>query len=575
MPISSRPTRSRTAFIARLSAAGLLLGAAVAVLVPVGVAQNATAQAGAQRSGGSNPYAWFDPLIDVHRLITDRYVDMPDMASLQKGAIDGMIQSLEDPYTEFVPAADLAEFNKELRGEYVGIGALVRFEDGYTTIVTPLDGSPALEAGLRPGDRIVTVDGTDATGMNADGVVALLTGEPNTMVAITVEREGERIDLELERRDIVQRTVAGIRRDADNEWDFMLDDEARVGYVRLTQFNAQSPDEMRAALESLRERGVRALILDLRFNPGGQLRSAIEIADMFLTSGVIVTTKGRAYTDQSASASAETVLPETPLVVLLNRGSASASEVLSGALKDNGRAVVLGTRSFGKGVTQGVFNLPSGAGQVKITEQHYYGPSGKMINREPGAADWGIDPTPGFVVPMNDREYAAMLEARRETDIIRRDGDAADPTQPRDGESLNAWIMRAYDDPQLAAAVEAAHLRLDTGAWVPVREEAEGDDASAAESYAQTVRYRDRLLRELERTEEAIAALQADIDVAAADARSVLPDDAALEGGRVQVFDAAGNVVATLRITGEGLERWLTDAPLEKEDDAAAPAGTR
>ncbi|MFG0275233.1 MAG: S41 family peptidase [Phycisphaerales bacterium] len=565
------PTRSRTAFIARLTAAGLLVGAAVAVLVPVGVAQ----QAGAQRSGNaSNPYAWFDPLIDVHRLITDRYVDMPDMAALQKGAIDGMIQSLEDPYTEFVPAADLAEFNKELRGEYVGIGALVRFEDGYTTIVTPLDGSPALEAGLRPGDRIVTVDGTDAAGMNADGVVALLTGEPNTRVALTVERDGERIDLEIERRDIVQRTVAGIRRDADNEWDYMLDDEARVGYVRLTQFNAQSPDEMRAALESLRDRGVRSLILDLRFNPGGQLRSAIEIADMFLTSGVIVTTKGRAYTDQSASAGAETVLPETPLIVMLNRGSASASEVLSGALKDNGRAVVLGTRSFGKGVTQGVFNLPSGAGQIKITEQHYYGPSGKMINREPGAADWGIDPTEGFVVPMNDREYAAMLAARRETDIIRRDGDAADPTQPQAGESLNEWIMRAYDDPQLAAAVEAAHLRVDTGEWVPVREEAEGDDASAAESYAQTLRYRDRLLRELERTEDAIAALQANIDVDAADARSVLPDDADLEGGRVQVFDAAGNVVANLRITGEGLERWLTDAPVER-DDAEAPAGTR
>jgi len=561
--------RTRTAFIARLSAAGLVVGALVgAVLAPIGLAPSAKAQAGAQREQASNPYAWFDPIIDVHRLITDRYVQPPDMGDLQQGAIDGMIESLDDPYTEFVPAVDLADFNKDLRGEYVGIGALVRYEDGYTTIVTPLDGSPALEAGLRPGDRIVEVNGTDAAGMNADGVVRLLTGEPGTIATIRVERDGERFALDVERRDIVQRTVAGIRRMADNGWDYMLDDAGGVGYLRLSQFNAQSPDEMRAALEAMQKQDVRGVILDLRFNPGGQLRSAIEIADMFLTSGVIVTTKGRAYSDQTASASAETVLPETPLVVLLNRGSASASEVLAGALKDNDRAIVLGTRSFGKGVTQGVFNLPSGAGQLKITEQHYYGPSGKMINREPGAADWGIDPNPGFVVPMTDREYSAMMNARAETDIIRRDGDAEDPTRQREDETVNAWIMRAFDDPQLAAAVEAVRLRLDEGEWAPVREDAAGDD-SAAEAYAQALRFRDRLMRELERTEDTIDALATGVNTDEADEASILPDDAVLEGGRVEITNAAGEVVATLRITGEGLERWLADAPVEPEPEPA------
>jgi len=549
-------------------ALGVLLGAmTLGVVAPVVVAQ---------RGGAENPYAWFDPIIDVHRLISDRYVEPPDQEGLQRGAIEGMIESLDDPYTEFIPAEDLAEFNKGLRGEYVGIGALVRYEEGYTTIVTPLDGSPALEAGLRPGDRIVAVDGTDATGMSADGVVQLLSGEPGTEATIRVERDGERFDVGVERRDIVQRTIAGIRRQADNEWDYMLDDEARIGYVRLAQFNAQSPDELREAVESLKAQGARGLIFDLRFNPGGQLRSAIEIADMFLTSGEIVTTRGRAYPDQTASADESAALAAAPLLILLNRGSASASEVVAGALKDNGRAVVLGTRSFGKGVTQGVFNLPSGAGQLKITEQRYYGPSGEMINREPGAAEWGVDPTSGFVVPMSDQEYAAMLSARAQTDIIRREGDGEDPTRPREGESLKDWIMRVYGDPQLAAGVDTMRTRLEGGEWVPVSDADSAQDRSAEESYAQTLRMRDRLLRELERTEETINAFQGVIDPDAADERSLLPDETDLTGGRLEVFDADGALVATLRVTGEGLERWLVEAPVAPADeDATEPAGAR
>jgi carboxyl-terminal processing protease len=510
-----------------------------------------------------NPYQWFDPIFEVHQLVSDRFVSEPDQTELQKAAIEGMLEALDDQYTSYIPQVDIAEFNKSVRGEYVGIGSVVRYEEPYTVVVTPMDGSPSLRAGLRPGDKILEVNGEDMKGLGSQAVVDVLTGEPGTDVHIRLDRDGEPYEVTITREDIVTKTVAGIRRDGER-WDFMLDDESRVGYVRVNSFGAETPQEFEDALESLENKDVQGVIIDLRFNPGGLLRSAIVMADMFLNDGVIVSTKGRAYPEQVARATRRQTMVSTPIVILMNRQSASASEVFAGALKDNGRAVVVGTRSFGKGLTQSVIDLPSGAGQLKLTESYYYGPSGRMINREEGAAEWGVDPTPGFFVPMTDSAYIAMLNARADADVIRQEGDE-DPLAVEEDETTREWLMRVFEDVQLASALEAFELRFEGDDWVPVGDE-EDTFAAERESLVQIRRSRNRLLRELERIDETIAALSSDVPEDEADAQSLIPDSVALANGHLEIFDAEGNLVSSLRITGEGLERWLEDAPVESEE---------
>ncbi|MFG0256347.1 MAG: S41 family peptidase [Phycisphaerales bacterium JB043] len=548
----------------RGSTMGMLARSLPVAIIGVGIGIWIATQTSAVASR-ENPYKWFDPLFEVHQLVSDRFVSEPDQKELQQSAIEGMLEALHDEYTTYIPHVDIAEFNKNIRGEYVGIGSVVRYEEPYTVIVTPMDGSPSLRAGLRPGDKILEVNGQDMKGLGSQAVVDVLTGEPGTDVTITLERDGEPYEVTITRADIVTKTVAGIHRDGE-QWDYLLDDESGVGYLRVTSFGAETPDEFADALDALEENDVRGLIIDLRFNPGGLLRSAILMSDMFLNDGVIVSTKGRAYPEQVARATRRQKMINIPIVVLLNRQSASASEVFAGALKDNGRAVVVGTRSFGKGLTQSVIDLPSGAGQLKLTESYYYGPSGRMINREDGASEWGVDPTPGFFVPMTDSAYIAMLNARADADVIRQDGDE-DPLAYEEGESTRQWLLRVYEDVQLASALEALELRFEDDEWVGVGDE-EDTFAAQRESLVQIRRTRNRLLRELERIDETITALSSDVPEDEADAQSLIPDAVALQDGHLEIFDAEGNLVSTLRITGEGLERWLEDAPVESQESA-------
>jgi carboxyl-terminal processing protease len=534
--------------------------AIVAFAGGVWIATQTTADASRQ-----NPYKWFDPLFEVHQLISDRFVNEPDQEELQEGAIEGMIEALDDQYTEFIPTVSIPDFNKSVRGEYVGIGSVVRYEEPYTVIVTPMDGSPSLHAGIRPGDKILEVDGESMKGLGSQAVVDRLTGKPGTEVTISLERDAESFEVTLTRQEIITKTVAGIRRIGEH-WDFMLDDEQKFGYVRVSSFGAETPEEFAEALDSLADRDVKGLILDLRFNPGGLLRSSIMMADMFLNEGVIVSTKGRAYPEQIAKATRRQKLKGVPLVILLNRQSASASEVLSGALKDNERAITLGTRSFGKGLTQSVIDLPSGAGQLKLTESYYYGPSGRMINHEKGAAQWGVDPTQGFFVPMTDSAYIAMLNARSDADVIRLPGDE-NPIIRNENETTKDWLLRVYEDNQLASALEALELRRDNNEWVAVGDP-EDEFAAQRESLVQVRRSRNRLLRELERIDKSIASLSADVPEEEADEESLLPDSVTLANGRLEVYDADGNLISSLRITGEGLERWLEDAPVESDPDS-------
>ncbi len=503
-----------------------------------------------------SPYAFFDPLVDVQRLILSRFVREPDLRAMQEGAIDGMVEALGDRYTEYLSPSDLEAFNKSVRGEYVGIGASVRMQDGVLTIVTPLDNSPALEAGLLAGDRIVEIAGESTIGLSIDEAIDLLSGEPGTEVGIVVEREGERIEKTVIRRNIQTPTVTGIARRAGNGWSYMLDPSARIGYVRVAQFTGSTMPELEGAIDQLRARGVRGLILDLRFNPGGLLPAATQMADLFLEEGLIVSTKGRTDRDESFYAAPDGTLPDWPVVVLVNRQSASASEVVAGALRDQGRAIVLGERTFGKGSVQTVAPLPSGRGQLKITEQHYYGPSGRIIHRLDDSTEWGVDPSPGFFMPMSDAEYREMIRSRNEREIIRAGEEAM--TLPADPDAMR----EATNDKQLVAALRALRGKLESGEWTPASE-ATVEDAVQLGELRRLRLARERLLREMERVESRLDALSAAAPPPEEPEYAVALDQP-LAGGRVEIYDAEGALVAELEILRDTFARWLIDAPVER-----------
>lgn len=518
-------------------------------------------------------YAFFDELIELRHIIDKRFVEAPDMEKIRLGAIKGMVEALNDPYSVYVPASERKAFTKQLTGEYVGIGAQVNVQDGWLTIVTPLEDAPAFKAGVMPDDRVTSIDGTSTQNMVVDKCVELLTGEPGTKVVIEIERKGEKKTIEIIREKIKTRSVKGYHRDpADpNRWEHLIDPASGIAYIRMTQFTPKVSEEVAAALmaSGAGTGSLKGLVLDLRFNPGGLLGEAVSIADMFLREGVIVSTKGRAIPEQVARARTPGTLGEFPIVVLLNGQSASASEVLAGALVENNRAIVLGSRSFGKGSVQGLIEVPGGNGsEIKLTEQGYYLPSGRSITRKDDSAQWGVDPTPGFYVPMTDQEVGAMLEVRRKEEIMRVTPDThqdqhAKPEQWNDP----AWIEATLKDKQLAAAIKALQAKLATGEWTPATDVAQATATLAVDELRRIRELRERLLRELERTDKREAALEAGAGDAASRAKVDLWDDAIeLTGGVLEIRDKDGKVVMTFDITGPSLERWLFDADLKKRE---------
>jgi carboxyl-terminal processing protease len=548
-------------------AVGGFLGIAAATMIASLTGIAGAAGAASAPSNAQDRYKFFDPIVDVQALIEQRFVEDPNFDEIQRAAIEAMVEALGDRYSEFIPAADIAEFDKQTRGSYVGIGAEVRMDNCWLIIASPLEDSPAFKAGVMAEDRVTAIDGVSTCDLSLNECIARLTGEPGTPVTITVDRGGETLDITITRQKIDTPTVKGVHY-TDDGWDFWIDSEQKIAYVRLTQFTVASTRDLTDTLRSLSEKGMNGLVLDLRFNPGGLLGAAIEIADLFLNEGTIVSTKGRNYPEQRATARRPGTLPDFPMVVLVNRNSASASEIVAGALADNNRAVILGERSFGKGSVQEVIPLPSGAGQLKLTEKYYYLPSGRSLHRKEGATTWGVDPSPGFYVPMTDDEWREMTRLRRESEIIRTGQNAEEQDW-----SNPDWILEHLKDKQLAAAVEALEAKVRTGEWKKSGLDSQPETLAAAE-LERTVEYRERLLRELARVETQLTTLEQGAGDKADDAmaeRGPLPNDDNLEGGSVEVFDKDGKKIATLRITGPDLNRWLFDAPVKPADDAGTP----
>ncbi len=301
------------------------------------------------------------------------YVEEVETDELVKNALNGMLQKL-DPYSVYFDEKEWKDFNVNIEGEFGGIGIRIDIVDDYPTVIAPIEGTPAYRAGLMSGDRIIKIEGKSTKGIKIDEVVKKLRGDPGTKVNITIAREGidTTFDITITRDIIHIKSVsfAGV-----------LDDH--IGYVKLVSFSENSSDEVRKAIDSLKDLGVKKLILDLRGNPGGLLSEAALVSDIFLPSGrLIVYTKGRYGEELSELRSKDDEdIDNMPLVILINGGTASASEIVSGALQDWDRAVIVGTPSFGKGSVQRVFPLEDG-GKMKLTTAYWYTPSGRCINKK-------------------------------------------------------------------------------------------------------------------------------------------------------------------------------------------------
>lgn len=372
-------------------------------------------------------YQLMKMFVDTFEQIDRNYVTDVDRRKLMEAAIQGMLKDL-DPYSSFIPPEELARFNQSVDQEFGGIGIQVQVdpESNRLTVITPLPGTPAYKAGVRAGDIIMEIEGKPTDGYTIDDAVKALKGKPGEEVSIGVRHLGENQTetLTMERAIIKMDTILGYQRvEGQDTWNFMLDDEQKIGYIRMSHFSRRTADELLKAMEDLENDGMKALVLDLRFNPGGLLSQATQIADFFLEEGRIVSTKGRNTPERVWDAHKPGTFKDFPMVVLINRFSASASEILSAALQDHKRALVVGERSWGKGSVQNVIELDNGASALKLTTATYHRPSGKNIHRNDESektGEWGV--MPDVVVKFSNEEIKKYLDDRRDRDIIREEG---------------------------------------------------------------------------------------------------------------------------------------------------------
>ncbi|MEX2672741.1 MAG: S41 family peptidase [Phycisphaeraceae bacterium] len=453
----------------------------------------------------ADAYSYFDTLVDVRSELVRHYVEEPEEDEMLKGAIKGMVEALNDPFTDYLAPEDLEQFDRQTRATFSGIGAEISAQDGQIMIVSPLEDSPAFEAGIMAGDIILEINGESTEGLSTQDAVQKITGPRGTEVTLKVRHpDGEEAEITIVRQQIDVQTVRGFRRDAENHWNYLLDPEAGVGYVRVSQFASPTTDALKEAVKQAQDQGMKGLILDLRFNPGGLLDQAVAMSDMFLSEGTILSTRGRNSPHRAWEAEPGNGLTDFPMIILVNEFSASASEIVAGALRDNNRATVLGTRSFGKGSVQQVMKLESGAGALKVTTAYYYLPSGRNLHRREGATEWGVDPNDGFYVPMSNDQIRKMTELRRDSDIIRnRDGEEAERITPD-------LIEDELSDPQLAAALQAMLGKFETGEFPRVGE-SEATLTAHVNERSTMERRREVLSESLEQVDESLRQLDESI----------------------------------------------------------------
>lgn len=339
-------------------------------------------------------------LVDVYQQVVQNYVDEVDPQQLIYGAASGLVGTL-DPFSQFMIPEAREEMQTVTEGQFGGLGIRIMMKDNWLTVITPLPETPAYRAGVLPEDKIISIDDVTTQGITLQDAVKKLRGAPKTQVKITIAREGakEAIPITLTRENIL---IASVR-------SRMLKDD--IGYVRITEFIEPTVRDLETAMKGLQKEGMKNLVLDLRNNPGGLLTSAVDVCKEFIgDQKLIVYTEGRSSPRQEFRASVTAPYKKIPLVVLVNRGSASGSEIVSGAVQDLARGILIGSETFGKGSVQSVISLEDGSG-LRLTTAKYYTPSGRSIHRDQKTGKGGIQPDIAIDV---DRDTEVKLQAQSE-----------------------------------------------------------------------------------------------------------------------------------------------------------------
>src|SRR3954464_3560896 len=379
---------------------------------------------------------------DVFEQVRKNYVDDVKNETLVEGAINGMLTSL-DPHSNYLNSKNFTDMKVQTRGEFGGLGIEVSMENGIVKVVSPIDDTPAAHAGLKPGDLITHLDGTPVQGLTLPEAVEKMRGPVNSDITLTVRREGrDPFDVKLTRAIIKIKSVRSHLEGKD------------IGYIRITSFNEQTDVNLNNAMKKLKQDAAKKLagiVLDLRNNPGGLLDQAVAVSDAFLDRGEIVSTRGRRSDDaQRYNARPGDVASGLPVVVLINGGSASASEIVAGALQDHHRAVVMGTKSFGKGSVQTIIPL-GGHGAMRLTTARYYTPSGRSIQAK------GIDPD--VVVEAAKIENAKKADSAKQAaakpeDKTAKPDDTSKSEDAAEEKSVDPSLIGTAEDYQLARAVD-------------------------------------------------------------------------------------------------------------------------
>lgn len=403
----------------------------------------------AQGASNASTYRQLDLFSDAFERVRANYVRPVEDDKLIDNAIQGMVSSL-DPHSSYMDAKSFADMQIQTKGEFGGLGIEVTMEDGLIKVISPIDGSPADKAGLKPGDFIAAIDGTPVQGMELNDAIDKMRGPTGTKVTLTVLRTGQKnpFDVSLTRAIVKVESVRWHR-------------EGDIGYIRLTAFNEQTDTGLEKAVNSLKKqigaKNINGYILDLRNNPGGLLDQAISVSDDMLNSGEVVSTRGRNPDDtQRYNAKPGDITDGKPVVVLINGGTASASEIVAGALQDHKRATILGMTSFGKGSVQTIIPLAEGGGALRLTTARYYTPSGHSIQA------MGIQPDIAVAqsdkdsdVPKFEQPSEADLPGHLDGDHLEKKGTVS-VIRPAPG--------KKYDDFQLSYALDLLRGKMTVSA---------------------------------------------------------------------------------------------------------------
>lgn len=399
----------------------------------------------------------FDTFVEVMEQVQGKYLEEVGERQLFEGALNGMVDQL-DPYSAFYAPEDYTEFRQSIDQQFGGVGLEVIIDEKtrWLTVVSPLPSSPASASGVLPGDLILKIDGESTERFTVEEAAKRMRGEVGQPVTLTLLHEGteQPVEITMNRAVIKVDTVLGDTRDSQGNWDFVLSRHDKLGYVRVSSFGDRTLDEIKKALAKLKARGIQGLVLDLRNNAGGLLTAGTGVCDQFISSGRIVTTRGRDKVDRDVfEASGHAQYTTWPMVVLVNHYSASASEIVAACLQDHGRALIVGERTWGKGTVQDIILLEDGKSSLKLTTASYWRPSNKNIHRGKKAKDedaWGVLPNPGFEVKLTDEDIKQMLQQRRE-----REKSWARPNDPAASDAADPLL-----DPQLKKAVEYLEQKL-------------------------------------------------------------------------------------------------------------------